>query len=164
MSRLLVLLAVILSAVPAAQVQAQTTFVSGDIGAAVVGPPFVSLSEGSLGVTSRAGVGLEWERVQLEFDAGVLAPADFDLSLGALLVTSVDGSFIFREPDKDVRPYLGGGLDFVFLLSEDLFFGLPWAHLTAGIDTKISDRSSVYVEGRTYGLESQVSLGTKFRF
>ena len=36
--------------------------------------------------------------------------------------------------------------------------------IQSNIDTKISDRSSVYVEGRTYGLESQVSLGTKFRF
>lgn len=43
-------------------------------------------------------------------------------------------------------------------------FGLPWAHLTLGLDTKISDDASIYVEARNYALESQLSVGTKLSF
>ena len=86
---------------------------------------------------------------QVEFDAGVIALPGIDE--GFLLVPSLDASYLFRSPDADIRPYIGGGLDLVYVVSDYGGFGLPWAHLTFGVDSALNQRSSVYVEGRTYG-------------
>jgi len=143
---------------------AQTIFLSGDVGGAVVGPPLVPLDQGAVALTSRLGLGAEFDRFQVEIDVGVVAPAELDLSEGLLVVPSLDASFLFGRPTSRVRAYVGGGIDVVYVISDYTGFALPWAHLTAGVDSKISDRSSVYLEARTYGLESQLSVGSKFRF
>jgi hypothetical protein len=142
--------------------QAQRTFISGDAGVALIGPPLVSLDQGAVSLTSRIGFGAEFDRFQVEFDAGIIALPGIEE--GFLLVPSLDGSYLFRSPDTAIRPYIGGGLDLVYVVSEYGGFGLPWAHLTFGVDSALNERTSFYVEGRTYGLETQVSLGSKYRF
>ena len=145
-----------------AQAQAQQTFVSGDAGVALIGPPLVSLDQWAVALTSRIGLGAEFDHFQVEFDTGVIALPGVDE--GFLLVPSLDASYLFRSPNASIRPYSGGGLDLIDVVSDYGGFGLPWAHLTFGVDSALNQRSSVYVEGRTYGLETQFSLGSKFRF
>ncbi len=146
----------------AGQARAQDVFISGDAGLALIGPPLVPLDQGAAALTSRIGLGAEFDRFQVEFDVGVVSP--FAFGEGVLLVPSLDASFLFRRPGADVRPYVGGGLDLVYVLSNYGGFALPWAHLTAGIDSRINARTSFYGEVRTYGLELQFSAGSKFRF
>ena len=142
--------------------RAQTMFLSGDAGIALLGPPLVPVNQGAAVLTPRVGIGAEFRHFQVEFDVGVLTPFVFDE--GLLVVPSLDASFMFRHPQASVRPYLGGGLDLVYVVSTDAGFAFPWAHLTAGIDTAISKRASFYGEVRTYGLETQLTVGSKFRF
>ena len=52
----------------------------------------------------------------------------------------------------------------IVAVTEGMGFGLPWAHLTVGVDTAISEGASIYLEARNYALESQLSLGTKLSF
>lgn len=152
----------LLSFLPASQARAQTVFLSGDAGLAFLGPPLVSFGDSVPALTPRVGIGAEFRHFQVEFDVGVLTP--FTIDEGMLLVPSLDASFLFRRPQAAVRPYLGGGLDLVYVLSDYGGFAFPWAHLTAGVDTAISDRASIYGEARTYGLETQFAVGSKFRF
>ena len=147
---------------PFSAAQGQQMYISGEAGVALIGPPLVSIDDGAVALTSRVGLGAEFNRFQVEFDVGIVSPPE--ITDGFLLVPSLDTSFMFRRPSADVRPYIGGGLDLVYVVSDFGSFGLPWAHLTAGIDSKLNERSSFYVEGRTYGLETQFSLGSKFRF
>lgn len=158
----LIFLVFSLSILPVSATQAQQMYLSGEAGVALIGPPLVSIDDGAVALTSRVGLGAEFNRFQVEFDVGIVSPPE--ITDGFLLVPSLDASFMFRRPSADVRPYIGGGLDLVYVVSDFGSFGLPWAHLTAGIDSKLNERSSFYVEGRTYGLETQLSLGSKFRF
>lgn len=145
-----------------APARSQELFVTGEAGVALIGPPLVSIDYGAVALTTRVGLGAEYDHFQVEFDVGVVSPPEF--TDGFLVVPSLDASYMFRRPNANVRPYLGGGVDLIYVVSDFANFGLPWAHLTAGLDSKLNERSSFYVEGRTYGLETQFSLGSKFRF
>ena len=51
-----------IAVVAPAPAQAQRTFVSGDAGVALIGPPLVSLDQGAVALTSRIGLGAEFDR------------------------------------------------------------------------------------------------------
>ena len=70
----------------------------------------------------------------------------------------------WRMVDEQVVAGVGGGIDVIVAVTEGMGFGLPWAHLTVGVDTAISEGASIYLEARNYALESQLSLGTKLSF
>ena len=160
--RLKVLFSVIAVLFLSGTAKAQQVFVTGEAGVALLGPPLVPLDQGAVGLTTRVGIGAEFQNYLLEFDVGAISPVEF--GEGLLVVPSIDAAFLFRPPIAAVRPYLGGGIDLVYVLSDYAGFALPWAHLTAGVDMRLNQSASMYVEARTYGLESQLSLGSKFRF
>ena len=149
---------------PAQWAAAQDVFVTGEAGIAWLGFPVIGASYGVPAFTTRFGVGSAYDRFEVEFDVGAVTGLDEFFSNGMLLVPSVDMRYLFREPDRGVRPYVGGGADVVVAITDGMVFGLPWAHLTLGLDTKISDDASIYVEARNYALESQLSVGTKLSF
>jgi hypothetical protein len=149
---------------PAQRAAAQDVFVTGEAGIAWLGFPVIGASYGVPAFTTRFGVGSAYDRFEVEFDVGAVTGLDEFFSNGMLLVPSVDMRYLFREPDRSVRPYVGGGADVVVAITDGMVFGLPWAHLTLGLDTKISDDASIYVEARNYALESQLSVGTKLSF
>lgn len=151
------------SVLVAPSARSQQIFISGEAGVALLGPPLVPLDQGVVGLTTRVGVGAEFDNFLLDFDVGAITPTEFGDG-GLLVVPSIDAAFVFRAPIAAVRPYLGGGLDLVTVLTGDGGFALPWAHLTGGVDMRLNSSASVYVEARTYGLETQFSLGSKFRF
>ena len=149
---------------PAQRTAAQDVFITGEAGIAWLGFPVIGASYGVPAFTTRFGVGSAYDRFEVEFDLGAVTGLDEFFSDGILLVPSVDMRYLFREPDHSVRPYVGGGADVVVAITDGMAFGLPCAHLTLGLDTKISDDASIYVEARNYALESQLSVGTKLSF
>jgi len=153
-----------MAGLPAQHAAAQDVFVTGEAGIAWLGFPVIGAAYGVPAITTRFGVGSEYERFEVEFDVGAITGLDEFFSDGLLLVPSVDMRYLFREPDRSVRPYVGGGIDVIIAVTDGMGFGLPWAHLTVGVDTDISDDASIYVEARNYALESQLSLGTKLSF
>ena len=152
-----------LAVLPAQRCAAQDVFVTGEAGIAWLGFPVIGAAYGVPAITSRFGVGSEFERFEVEFDVGAITGLDENF-YGLLIVPSVDMRYLFREPDRSVRPYVGGGIDVIVAVAEGMGFGLPWAHLTVGVDTAISEGASIYLEARNYALESQLSLGTKLSF
>lgn len=152
-----------LAGLPAQRSAAQDVFVTGEAGIAWLGFPVIGAAYGVPAITSRFGVGSEFERFEVEFDVGAITGLDENF-YGLLIVPSVDMRYLFREPDRSVRPYVGGGIDVIVAVAEGMGFGLPWAHLTVGVDTDISEGASIYLEARSYALESQLSLGTKLSF
>ena len=154
----------VLAGLPAQRSAAQDVFVTGEAGVAWLGFPVIGAAYGVPAITTRFGVGSEFERFEVEFDVGAITGLDEFFSEGLLIVPSVDMRYLFREPDRSVRPYVGGGIDVIVAVTEGMGFGLPWAHLTVGVDTAISEGASIYLEARSYALESQLSLGTKLSF
>ena len=155
---------VVLAIAPIQRAVAQETFITGEAGAAWLGLHVIGMSYGEPAITTRVGVGNAFDHFEVEFDVGAVTGLDTIFTDGVLVVPSMDMRYLFRQPDRSVRPYVGGGLDAVFVVSHGMAFGLPWAHLTLGVDTAVSEDASIYLEARTYALESQLSLGTKLTF
>ncbi|MEC8710180.1 MAG: hypothetical protein VXX87_01220, partial [Pseudomonadota bacterium] len=116
---------------------------TGEAGIAWLGFAVIGAAYGVPAITTRFGVGSAYERFEVEFDVGAITGLDEFFSEGLLIVPSVDMRYLFREPDRSVRPYVGGGIDVIVAVTEGMGFGLPWAHLTVGVDTDISEDASI---------------------